>query len=134
MAYTTADQVRKEFGKLPPSVTDEMLNVYIEKASVYVDALLGAVYVVPMLNPPKLIQMIATDLAIYFFAESAFGSQNPNKMDESYQKRYDRSMKFIADILTGDLFIGVPPIDKDSSGFASTNDEEPIFTTTDPEW
>lgn len=133
MAYTTPADVRKVMRKLPSSVTDLDIQFHIEKATSYLNGLLGGVFVVPFLenNVPPLIKHVTTDLTVFFLAEDLYSSQKPN-MDEYQEKRYKRVMDMIGDIIDGSLYIGVDPIRK--SGFDSTNLADPIFTMENPYW
>lgn len=134
MAYTTVTDIRRAFSKLSVKVTDEDLQVYAEKASDYLDALLGDVFETPLNNPKPIIKHLATDLAIFFYAEDVYSSQQPN-LDEYYTKRYERVVDTIEKILAGELDIGVTPKDPaTASGFASTNEDDPIFTLDKPYW
>ena len=134
MTYTTPTKVRVIMRKLPTSVTDSDIDTFIDRAGNYIDALLGEVFVVPFSTTPALIGDIATDLTVFFLAESLYSSQSPN-MDEYQYKRYDRAVEFLTKIANGDLSIGATrkAVEQASSGFATTNDEQ-TFTLEEPEW
>jgi phage gp36-like protein len=137
MAYTSPEKVREIMRKLPPSITEQDIQYHINKAEAYVNGLLGGVFDIPFLPVPQLIEDITTDLAIFFLAESLYSSNMPN-LDEYQEKRYERAMKMINDIIMGDLILIIDgeiihPKDSDASGYATTNDQQ-IFTYEDPEW
>lgn len=132
MAYTSPSNIREIERKLPSSITDDDLNYHIEKADALIDGKLGGVYQTPFSPVPRLIQDISTDLAIFFMAESLYSSNMPN-MDEYQEKRYQRAMGLLNDILEGDITLGSDYPRKAESGFATTNDQQ-IFTYEDPEW
>lgn len=131
MAYALPSDVRQVMRKLPTSVTDEDILFHAEKATAYINGLLGGVFVVPFLLVPPLIKHVTIDLTVFFLAEDLYSSQKPN-MDEYQQKRYDRVMKMLGEIIDGSLDIGVVPLR--TSGFDSTNTALPIFTMEDPFW
>lgn len=133
MVYTTVQDVRNVMTKLPSSVTDPMIELHIEKAEGLIDGLLGSVFVVPFENTPKLIKLIATDLAVFFLSETLYTSNSPN-MDEYQQKRYARSLELLDRIATGEIIIEIPIPATQESGFASTNDRDSIFDLDKPEW
>lgn len=134
MAYTTVENIRRAFTKLSVKVTDADLLVYVTKASDYLDAMLGGAFETPLTDYKPIITHLATDLAIFFYAEDVYSSQQPN-LDEYYTKRYERVVDAIEKILAGELDIGVAPKDPaTASGFASTNEDDPIFTLDKPYW
>jgi phage gp36-like protein len=133
MTYASPTQIRQIMRKLPSSVSDEEITSHIEKASALIDGLLGEAYVTPFNPVPKLIESLAIDLTIYFLAETLYSSNMPN-LDEYQEKRYKRAMEMLNMIAKGDLYIGVPMKSTHKSGFASTNDADPIFTLDEPEW
>lgn len=134
MAYTSPIDVRQVMRKLPSSITDNDIQFHIDKAEAYLNALLGGVFATPFGVPiPPIIKHVTTDLAVFFFAEDLYSSQQPN-MDEYQEKRFNRVMKMIDEILDGTLIIGVPRIDKKTTGFDTTNEEDPIFTLDLPLW
>jgi phage gp36-like protein len=133
MAYTSPSNIREIMRKLPSSITDQDLEYHITKADAVIDSKLGGVFAVPFTSTPALIQHISTDLAIFFLAESLYSSNQPN-LDEYQKTRYDRSIEMLNQIAIGDLYIGVNPLSGQEAGFASTNDEEPIFTLEEPWW
>ena len=131
MAYTYASLVRSTVNKLSQSITDAEIEVFCEKATVYLDARLGGVYGVPFNPVPPIIQSLATDLAGYYIAEWLYTSQRPN-VDEKTVDKFNRIKETIELILNGDISIGVEP--QKASGFATTNDgRDPIFDY-DTEW
>jgi phage gp36-like protein len=137
MAYTTPDNIREIMRKLPSSITDQDLQFHIDKAEAYINSYLGGVFKVPFDPTPKLIQNIATDMSIFFLAETFYSSNQPN-LDEYQETRYDRSIKMLEQIVSGDLVLIVgneviKPTDQGSSGYATTNDQQ-IFTYEEPEW
>lgn len=132
MAYTSPSNIREIERKLPSSITDDDLIYHIEKSDALIDGKLGGVYQTPFSPVPRLIQDISTDLAIFFMAESLYSSNMPN-MDEYQEKRYQRAMGLLNDILEGDITLGSDYPRKAESGFATTNDQQ-IFTYEDPEW
>lgn len=137
--YTSPTDVRTILRKLPSSVTDPEIILHIEKAGAFIDGMLGEVYATPIKNSdgatPELIKHISLDLTVFFLVEDLMSSQAPN-LDEYHEKRYNRAMKMLEQILLGDLkVIGITPIITDSgSGFETTNDSDPIFTLDDPKW
>jgi phage gp36-like protein len=135
MAYTLPSDVKQVMRKLPSSVTDADIQFHAEKATAYINGLLGKVFVTPFTEPvPPLIKHIATDLTVFFLAEDLYSSNQPN-LDEYHQKRYERVMKMLGELMDGTLDIGIPRIDKgDASGFASTNEVDPVFTLDLPQW
>lgn len=132
MAYTTPTKMRQLMRNLPPSITDADLQVFADKATVYIDAKLGGLYVVPFNPVTPIIEQIATDLATYFAHEAFYTSQKPN-LDETLVKKLEQINKILQEILNGDLYIGIPLPSNRSTGFASTNDRDPEFTL-DTEW
>lgn len=138
MAYILPSDIRKSMKKLPQSITDEELEDVISKATAYVNGMLGRVYVVPFEETtlPPLIKFLTLDLAIFFMYENLYSSQQPN-LDEYQEKRWDRIVKMIEDILSGELGIDapmLPPSEQTSAGFATTNDTIGIFSLDDPFW
>jgi phage gp36-like protein len=137
MAYTTPANVREIMRKLPTSIKDSDIQFHIDKAEAYVNGYLGGVFNIPFDPVPKLIQNITTDLSIFFMAESFYSSNQPN-LDEYQETRYERSIKMLEQIVSGDLVLIIDgeiqrPRDSDASGFATTNDQQ-IFNYEDPEW
>lgn len=136
MAYITPSEVKKSMRNLPPTITDEDITFHINKAQAYLEGLLGGVFVMPLPNnPPSIIKFITLDLAVFFLAEDLYTSQQPN-MDEHAQKRYDRALSLINQILGGTLTVDLPrlPDERSASGFASTNEDDSVFTLEDPYW
>jgi phage gp36-like protein len=133
MAYTTVEAVKREMRKLPTSITDTEISNFINKADAYIEAVLGVVFMTPLALPPKIIEMIATDLTVYFLAESLFGSQTPNMMDENYKARFERANSLLEKILIGDIYTEMPKKENLTAGYATTNDQQ-IFNYEDPEW
>lgn len=133
MAYTSPSNVREIMRKLPTSVTDQDIEYHISKADAIINSKLGGVFAIPFNPTPVLIQHIATDLSVFFLAESLYSSNMPN-LDEYQKTRYDRSIEMLDQIGAGDLYIGVNPISGQETGFASTNDDDPIFTLDKPRW
>lgn len=139
MAYVIPSDIRRAMRKLPASILDDELEIYIQKAEAYLNGILGAYFTTPFesepLTPP-LIKALTTDLTIFFLAEDLYTSQQPN-MDEYQSKRWDRVVNMIEMIKTGELDIGVEPkpnTDTAQAGFASTNIDLPIFSIEDPFW
>lgn len=136
MAYILPSDVRQVMRKLPVgSFPDSDILYYIEKASAYLDGLLGGVFVVPFdkATLPPIIKHIVIDLTVFFIEEALYSSQKPN-LDEYKKDRYERIMKMIGDIIDGTINIGIPPINSQTAGFDSTNLDNPIFTLDDPYW
>jgi len=119
---------------LPQSYPDADILFYIEKASSYLDGLLGGVFVVPFTIAPPLIKHITLDLTVYFLSEDVYSSQKPNLFDEHQAKKMERIMKMISQIIEGTLVIGVPMIPGQTSGFDSTTEGDSIFTLDSPYW
>jgi phage gp36-like protein len=138
MLYTSPEQVKKIMRKLPSSVTDEDIQFHIDKAEAYVNGKLGGVFITPFNPIPRLIESITTDLAIFFLAESLYSSNQPN-LDQYQEERYERAMRTLNEIATGELIlttvdgIVVKPRDLDAGGYATTNDQQ-VFSYEDPEW
>lgn len=138
MAYILPNDLRSAMRKLPSSITDLELEKYIEKATAYLNGMLGKVYVTPFgeANLPPLIRHLVMDLAVFFLSEDLYTSQQPN-MDDYQEKRWERVSKMIEDILSGELVLDaplLPPSQQTSAGFASTNEVPNIFTIEDPFW
>jgi phage gp36-like protein len=136
MSYTSPAKVKGILRKLPNSVTDEEIQQHIDKADALIDSYLGEVYSTPFNPVPKLIEHIATDLSVFFLAESLFSSNQPN-LDEYQETRYERSIKLLEMILDGELSLGNdnPRLSGRDSNMASTHDDiEPIFSYDEPEW
>jgi phage gp36-like protein len=131
--YATVSDIRNVMTKLPPQIKDEDIEFYIKKATTLVDSHLKVAYVTPFNPVPELIKHITIDLAIFFLAESLYSSQMPN-FDEYQVKRYERAISMLEKIAIGDLMIDAPQRSNYQSGFASTNDEPPIFTLDEPYW
>ncbi|WP_144498277.1 phage protein Gp36 family protein [Bacillus paralicheniformis] len=132
MAYSSSSDVREIMRKLPSSITDQEIEYHIGKADAFIDSFLGGVFDTPFREPfPKVIKYVSADLAVFYLSENLYTSNMPN-MDEYQEKRYERVMEILEKIAGGDLNIGVTP--KYPTGFASTNDEDPIFTLDKPYW
>jgi len=137
MAYTTPEKLQNIMRKLPTSITDLDIQTHINKAEAYVNGFLGGVFQVPFEPVPKLIETITTDISIFYMAESLFSSNMPN-LDKYQIARYERSKEMLEEITKGDLvlLIGseiVRPKASNSSGFATTNDQQ-VFNYEDPRW
>lgn len=134
MAYTSPVEIKKIVTNLPANFPEERLQFYADKATAYLNGLLGGVYAVPFTEPvPPLIAYLANDIAVYFLKEDLYSGQKPNAVEDMVD-RWERITKMIADILSGALYIGVDPIKKDGSGFATTNLVDNIFSLEDPYW
>lgn len=138
MIYTTVKMVREIERKLPTSITDQDIEVFIEKAEAYVSGALGGVYQLPFFPVPKLIEMVTTDLAIFYLAESLYTSNQPN-LDQYYIEKFERIKQTLHEIATGDLTLTTPDglivkaRDSGASGYATTNDQQ-LFTYEEPYW
>ncbi|AVO23023.1 hypothetical protein [Bacillus phage Anath] len=130
MAYTTPAEIKATVRNLSPNITESEIQVFCEKATVYLDARLGGVYGVPFSPVPPMINSLATELAGYYVSEWLYTSQKPN-LDEKTSDKFNRIKETIELILNGDINIGVAP--QKASGFATTNDRDPIFDY-DTEW
>lgn len=134
MAYTSPTDIRRVVNNLPANFQDERLQFYVDKATAYINGLLGGVYAVPFTEPvPPLIKHLANDLAVYFLKEDLYSGQKPNAT-ENLSDSWERISKMIEDILSGALNIGVDPIKKETSGFSTTNKVDNIFSIEDPYW
>lgn len=132
MAYSSPSDVRENMRKLPDRITDEDISYHISKADAFIDSFLGGVFHVPFREPtPRVIKYISADLATFYLAENIYSSNMPN-MDEHQEKRYERILEMLEKIAGGDLDIGITP--NVPTGFASTNDADPIFTLDKPYW
>lgn len=131
--YAQVSDIRNIMKKLPSQVTDQEIEFYIKKATAFINGHLNEIYVTPFDPVPELIKYITIDLAIFFLAESLYSSQMPN-LDEYQVKRYEQAKEMLEKIARGDVDIGVPPRSGYRSGFASTNDQDPIFTLDKPYW
>jgi phage gp36-like protein len=138
MAYTTPSKVKDIMRKLPSSITDEDIQLNIEKAEAYVNGFLGGVFVTPFNPIPRLIESVTTDLTVFFLAESLYSSNQPN-LDEYYKVRYERAIQMLNDIASGDLLLTTPegilvrPRGDGTGGYATTNNQQ-LFSYEDPEW
>lgn len=137
MAYITPQEIKANMRKLPSSITDQDIQVYINRAEAFVNGSLGGVFRVPFNPVPELIKTITTDLATFFLAESLYSSNMPN-LDEYQITRYERSKEMLEEIARGDLILMVGdkvihPKDVYSSGYATTNDQQ-VFNYEEPEW
>lgn len=128
--YTSPEKIRQKMRKLPQSITNEEIQEQIDKAAALIDGKLGEVYKVPFFPVPKLIESITADLTVFFLAEDLYTSNQPN-MDQYQEKRYERAMELLNKIFLGEVSIGIP---LPNSGFASTNEDDPIFTLEEPYW
>lgn len=113
MAYTTPSKVQEVMRKLPQRVTDQDIQFHIDKAEAYINGLLGEVFYTPFDPVPKLIEVIATDLSVFFLAESLYSSNLPN-LDEYQKTRYERSIKMLSEIAGGDLVLVLDTRDRKS--------------------
>jgi phage gp36-like protein len=123
--YTSVANVKMNMRKLPTSITDEEILYHIKKADAVINAKLSGAFEVPFAQVPPLVETISTDLAIFFLAESLYSSNMPN-LDEYQQKRYDRAMDWLEEIIHSER-------DRKGSDFATTNTNQ-VFTFEDPEW
>lgn len=137
--YTTAALIRNEMAQLPDRVTDEYINVVINKAQVYIDTALAPTYMMPILDElqvPNMIKMMTLDLAVFFLYERLYSSNAPN-LDEYQKVRYDRVMELIDKLNSGELTL--PGIEANpnegTNGFGSTTQGlVNIFDYDLPEW
>lgn len=139
MSYSTPEDIRVGKRNLPSSITDEDLQVFCDRATVYINSKLARAYQIPFSVVPPLIQQIANDLSTYLFVEAMYSSQKPN-LDEHYASLKERIDLLLGEILEGDTAIVgedgqvVNPLPTWKSGYSTTNDEEPFFTRHCPEW
>jgi phage gp36-like protein len=126
MAYTSVTNIKSAMRKLPSSVTNEEIAYHIQQAEALIDSKLGEVMTVPLSVTPPLVEKIATDLSVFFLAENLYSSNAPN-MDEYQQKRYDRAMGWLNEMVARET-------EKSGADYGSTNDSDPIFTLDDPAW
>jgi len=139
MSYSTPADLRVGRRDLPSSITDEDLQVFCDRATVYINSKLARAYDVPFSPVPPLIEQIATDLSTYLFVEAMYSSQKPN-LDEFYTQLKERLDKMLDEVLKGDLdLVGedglvVKPKPDWKAGFSTTNDQEPFFTLDSPNW
>jgi phage gp36-like protein len=137
MTYTTPKLIKDIMRKLPSSITDEDIQLAINKAEAYVNGSLGGVFRVPFNPVPQLIEDVTTDLSIFFLSESLYSSSQPN-LDEYQVNRLKRAKEMLEEIAKGDLVLIVngqivKPKDSGASGYATTNDQQ-IFNYEDPRW
>ncbi|WPF64869.1 hypothetical protein YTCETSXE_CDS0009 [Staphylococcus phage MVC_VPHSA2] len=132
MAYTTATLMRQIMTNLGTSITDADLEVFAQKASTYLDAKLSDLFVVPFSPAPQLVTDLTTDIAVCMFHEARYTAQKPN-LDERVNDRWNRIQETISQIRAGNLNIGVPPKHNAETGYATTNDRDPVFDL-DTEW
>ncbi|MGG5739681.1 phage protein Gp36 family protein [Bacillus cereus group sp. IBL03679] len=132
MAYTTPTNIRTTVRDLSPNITDSEIQVFCEKATIYLDARLGSLYAVPFNPVPPMIKELATDLAGYYLGKWLYSSQKPN-LDEKVANKFVEIKNTITEIIAGDMDIGVPLLNGKHSGFATTNNRDPIFNL-DTEW
>lgn len=132
MAYTNSTLMRQIMTNLGTSITDSDLEVFAQKATTYIDAKLGDLFIVPFSPAPQLITDLATDTAVYMFHEARYTAQKPN-LDERINDRWSRIQETISQIRAGNLNVGVPPKHNAETGFATTNERDPEFDL-DTEW
>jgi phage gp36-like protein len=136
MAYTTPEKVRNIVRHLPPNrISDEEIKHYIARAEAYIDGALSEVYALPFKTVPKLIQVVATDLAVFFLMESLYSSNSPN-LDEYQEKRYERAMETLSDIANSRISLpgAIKLMDRREKYGSTTAGMDPIFTYEEPEW
>jgi len=139
VSYSTPDDLRVGKRNLPSSVTDDDLQVFCDRATIYVDGILAKAYTVPFSPVPPLIKQISNDMSTYLFAEAMFSSQKPN-LDEFYIRLKERLDDLLQSVLNGDMaLIGedgsvTNPIPTWTNGYATTNDDEPFFDRYNPRW
>ncbi len=108
MPYATIDDV---FGRYKPintmvgegsyDVTSVQVgSVFVADAESFVDAYLGAKYVVPLVFVPPVITQITSDLAIF----NMVVEKQPNVPDHM-QARYDRSVTMLERFRDGDMVL-----------------------------
>lgn len=125
--YSSVQNVRRIMKNLPKSTTDEDILYHMNQADSLINAKLSGVLPVPFIQPPPLMEKVSTDLTIFFLMESFYSSDKPN-LDEYQEKRYNRAMQWLDEIIAGESDrIGA------DSGFASTNESDPVFTVELPE-
>lgn len=139
MSYSTPENLRVGKSNLPSSITDEDLQVFCDRATIYINGILAKAYQVPFSTVPPLINQIANDLSTYFFIESRYTSQKPN-LDEFYIRLKERIDALLQDILNGDMALVnedgtvVQPLPTWNNGYATTNDDTPFFDRYNPRW
>lgn len=140
MSYSTPKDLRTTYRQqLPSSISDVDIQVFCDKASVYMNGILAKAYKVPFSPVPPFIKQVANDLSTYFFIEGMYTSQKPN-LDEFYKDLKLRLDKLLQDILNGDMTLidedgnVVEPLPTWNNGYATTNDDEPFFGRSHPYW
>ncbi|PGL88593.1 hypothetical protein CN926_00905 [Bacillus thuringiensis] len=140
MSYSTPKDLRTTYRQqLPSSVSDKDIQVFCDKATVYMNGILAKAYKVPFSPVPPFIKQVANDLTTYFFIEGMYTSQKPN-LDEFYKDLKVRLDKLLQDILNGDMTLidedgnVVEPLPTWNNGYATTNDDEPFFDRCHPYW
>lgn len=139
MSYSTPKDLRVGKNNLPSSTTDKDLQVFCDRATIYIDGILAKAYKVPFSPVPPLIKQIANDLSTYFFVEAMYTSQKPN-LDEFYTKLKERVDALLESILNGDMALinedgtVVQSLPTWNNGYATTNDECPFFDRHHPYW
>jgi len=120
-------------------MTDKDLQVFCDRATVYINGILAKAYAVPFSPVPPLMKQVANDLSVYFFVEAMYTSQKPN-LDEFYTKLKERVDALLESILNGDMALinedgtVVQPLPAWNNGYATTNDECPFFDRHHPYW
>lgn len=139
MSYSTPEDLRVRKGNLSSSTTDRDIQVFCDKATVYINSMLAKAYTVPFSTVPPMITQVADDLTLFFFAESTYTSHKPN-LDEYYLRLKERTDKLLQDILNGDIALisengnPVQPLPTWNNGYATTNDDDPFFDRSHPYW
>lgn len=139
MSYSTPEELRVGKRNLPSSITDEDLQVFCDRATIYINGILAKAYAVPFSSVPPLIVQVANDLSTYFFAEAMYTSQKPN-LDEFYVRLKERLDVLLQSVLNGDMSLidengnVVQTLPTWNNGYATTNDDCPFFDRDNPRW
>ena len=111
------------------AVYTERVDEAIEQADAEVDSYLSVRFLVPVSNPPTILNKLSTDIAIYNLYSRGIADEIP----EVRKDRYKNAIKTLEKISTGKISLDVSPlpdpIDQEGGSESSTPDDtNNIFT------
>lgn len=134
MAYATIDDVFKRYSPISTMVgtgtndvtSVDVSSVYVADAESYVNAYLGARYVLPLSSEP-IVTQLTSDIAIYKMLEDR-APRIPDFMD----KRFERAQKMLEMLRDGDMILTGSNQQISSGGnqeaWANNSDYHPVFS------
>lgn len=98
MPYSTKIQVRNASGfqdayKMP----DSQIDLAITGADALINSMISAVYTLPLVSTPSLIETISIELAKYRLYQDEYGEETQN-LDKGWMRGYDWAMGVLDDI------------------------------------